>query len=161
MPSQQLCIDEENQTSGFQLVDSSSTSSSSITSSDDLRHRPLSIATHYRKDDSVHRISTMKPTMVTSCHSCHEVEVNAKEIQISGSNATIEEDNNNHMLPFQSSSSCPICLENYSVCDVLCWSRHEACSHCFHEDCLVAWLLKHDLCPICRSDYLNEHRKGY
>lgn len=52
-------------------------------------------------------------------------------------------------------NSCPICFEEYSVGDEICISRNESCPHQFHFECLQSWLLKHDDCPLCRANYLN------
>ena len=55
----------------------------------------------------------------------------------------------------QSSLSCPICFNEYQVGDDIAWSCNETCHHAFHYDCIVQWLMKHDECPMCRSDYLR------
>eukprot|EP00536_Pseudo-nitzschia_multiseries_P010185 jgi/Psemu1/25290/gm1.25290_g len=55
---------------------------------------------------------------------------------------------------------CPICLDNFEVGDVVMWSRHGqgACSHAFHEDCLLQWLLeqRENECPTCRACFIGD-----
>ena len=55
-----------------------------------------------------------------------------------------------------SPTSCSICLQNYSVGDDICWSRNDECKHAFHIECISHWLMKHNDCPICRSNYLTK-----
>lgn len=49
---------------------------------------------------------------------------------------------------------CPICLCGYKKGDVLVVSQH--CTHCFHKDCILEWLEKHDNCPICRINMVTD-----
>ena len=53
---------------------------------------------------------------------------------------------------------CPICLDNFEVGDVVMWSRHGSCSHVFHEDCLLQWLLeqRENECPTCRACFIAD-----
>lgn len=51
---------------------------------------------------------------------------------------------------------CPICWEGYKVGEKVCWSKNENCTHAFHFDCIVTWLVDHDHCPMCRSPYLTK-----
>lgn len=51
--------------------------------------------------------------------------------------------------------TCPICLNEFSEGDIICWSHNPSCNHTFHMDCIEHWLLKHDRCPCCRNDYLT------
>lgn len=46
------------------------------------------------------------------------------------------------------SINCIICLEDYAHGENLIKSIH--CPHIFHEDCIMEWLEKHDVCPVCR-----------
>jgi len=55
--------------------------------------------------------------------------------------------------------TCPICLDDYKVRDDIAWSKNDECSHTFHFDCILEWLLKHDECPLCREDFLNAVQK--
>jgi Ring finger domain len=48
---------------------------------------------------------------------------------------------------------CPICLSGYKKGDMLVVSKH--CTHCFHKDCILEWLDKHDECPICRVNMVT------
>ncbi|XP_028756081.1 E3 ubiquitin-protein ligase synoviolin B-like [Neltuma alba] len=41
--------------------------------------------------------------------------------------------------------ACPICLEDFRIDAV-----QMPCSHFFHGNCIVNWLLKKNNCPICR-----------
>ena len=52
-------------------------------------------------------------------------------------------------------TSCDICLMDYQVGEEVCWSPNEACIHAFHKDCMLDWLLRNPLCPVCRRDYLD------
>ena len=71
---------------------------------------------------------------------------------------------------------CAICLSEYEKCDRVCWSSNTECSHVFHEDCILQWLissgkkrsinqsftrhptdeklLENELCPCCRQDFI-------
>lgn len=51
--------------------------------------------------------------------------------------------------------TCPICLDDYEGGDDICWSFNKKCHHAFHLDCMLAWLMNNDDCPLCREDYLN------
>ena len=64
---------------------------------------------------------------------------------------------------------CSICLEEYKIGDTIARSNtgnnrdkteednnnSNSCSHCFHKDCIVAWLQNHDECPLCRVDMIT------
>ncbi len=49
--------------------------------------------------------------------------------------------------------TCSICLSDYEVGDFVCWSRNKDCTHAFHKDCIVDWLLRNQNCPCCRLPY--------
>ncbi|KAF9969415.1 hypothetical protein BGZ73_008231 [Actinomortierella ambigua] len=49
-----------------------------------------------------------------------------------------------HELP----TECAVCLFDYEEGETL---RHLRCDHYFHRDCVDRWLIKHPLCPTCRS----------
>lgn len=55
---------------------------------------------------------------------------------------------------------CPICLDNFEVGDIVMWSRHNnsSCSHAFHENCLLQWLLeqRENECPTCRACFISD-----
>ena len=51
--------------------------------------------------------------------------------------------------------TCTICLlelnENQSL-------RKLVCNHIFHEDCLFAWVGRHEAnCPVCRRNLMNDY----
>merc|ERR1711907_933497 len=55
---------------------------------------------------------------------------------------------------------CPICLDNFEVGDAVMWlnrSDGESCSHVFHEECLMQWLLeqRENECPTCRACFIE------
>jgi len=72
---------------------------------------------------------------------------------------------------------CAICLSEYEKCDRVCWSSNAECSHVFHEDCILQWLislgkkksmhqlftqhptdeklLRNQFCPCCRQDFIS------
>lgn len=51
------------------------------------------------------------------------------------------------------SSSCSICLGDYTESDMLRLLPH--CDHLFHLDCVDPWLRMHSTCPICRESSLQ------
>jgi len=53
-----------------------------------------------------------------------------------------------------SSPTCSICLSDYSTGDVICWSHNPNCPHIFHHCCIEDWLVRHNECPCCRSNYM-------
>ena len=59
-----------------------------------------------------------------------------------------------------SHSSCDICLMEYEVGEEICWSPNEECTHGFHKECMLNWLLRNPHCPVCRQDYLRGDGKG-
>ena len=56
--------------------------------------------------------------------------------------------------------SCSICMNDYSEGEILCWSQNSRCRHCFHRDCAIEWLMSHEECPLCRSNYLSLDEDG-
>jgi hypothetical protein len=50
--------------------------------------------------------------------------------------------------------TCSICLKN-TMCDSHAakhrYCKQLDCGHLFHVDCVNRWLLKHIVCPLCRS----------
>lgn len=54
---------------------------------------------------------------------------------------------------------CSICLEIFETGEEVSWSRNRECNHCYHQECISQWLIKHDECPVCRNDYLFDDWK--
>mmetsp|Transcript_25553 Transcript_25553/g.38730 ORF Transcript_25553/g.38730 Transcript_25553/m.38730 type:complete len:391 (+) Transcript_25553:135-1307(+) len=53
-------------------------------------------------------------------------------------------------------ASCPICIEEFQVGETL---RQMPCHHQFHTECIVPWLDRHSVCPMCKvelSDFTEE-----
>mmetsp|Transcript_10883 Transcript_10883/g.25216 ORF Transcript_10883/g.25216 Transcript_10883/m.25216 type:complete len:165 (+) Transcript_10883:137-631(+) len=50
-------------------------------------------------------------------------------------------------------STCPICLSEYQVGDVV--SHGKSCLHTFHNDCLCRWLQRDMTCPCCRTEVME------
>ena len=48
---------------------------------------------------------------------------------------------------------CAICIEEYSVGQVIAWSRNPNCHHVFHKDCIMECMKRSLFCPICRENY--------
>jgi hypothetical protein len=53
-----------------------------------------------------------------------------------------------------SRNECPICLNTFRNDTLICESNNPACSHVYDACCMEKWLMKHDVCPICRDRYL-------
>mmetsp|Transcript_37547 Transcript_37547/g.76596 ORF Transcript_37547/g.76596 Transcript_37547/m.76596 type:complete len:225 (-) Transcript_37547:185-859(-) len=50
---------------------------------------------------------------------------------------------------------CNICLGDYEQGQEVCRSRNGLCNHMFHKSCIFEWLLKHDECPCCRTNFID------
>lgn len=54
--------------------------------------------------------------------------------------------------------TCAICLERYEAGDSVVWSGNPLCSHGFHQECILDYLVHHDSeaapCPCCRQIFL-------
>jgi hypothetical protein len=55
---------------------------------------------------------------------------------------------------------CAICLTSYSSGETIVWASNQKCVHCFHETCIVVWLLRRrnrpkQQCPCCRQAFLD------
>lgn len=57
------------------------------------------------------------------------------------------------------SEECAICREPYQIDETIVWSPNTACMHCFHDDCIQPWLLRHSTksqgCPCCRQPFVR------
>lgn len=49
---------------------------------------------------------------------------------------------------------CPICLASLQNGEEVAQSMNPDCSHLFHADCIITWLVQHPDCPQCRRDFL-------
>lgn len=55
---------------------------------------------------------------------------------------------------------CAICLAPYSSGETIVWASNPKCVHCFHESCIISWLLRKrnhstQQCPCCRQAFLE------
>jgi hypothetical protein len=57
---------------------------------------------------------------------------------------------------------CAICLDTYKPNETVVWSSNIDCSHAFHQDCILDYLVKlvkvKDTavpCPCCRQDFMG------
>lgn len=51
--------------------------------------------------------------------------------------------------------SCSICLGEFTLGEEICSSINEKCTHIFHKECIISWLMSHDECPMCRQKYIE------
>lgn len=74
----------------------------------------------------------------------------------SGSSNTRKRDGDSVQIGTLHTSVCGICLDNYKVGETIAYSHHMNCIHCYHEDCILEWLLqtRQKTCPECRRDFL-------
>jgi hypothetical protein len=77
---------------------------------------------------------------------------------------------------------CAVCLMEYEVAERVCWSSNKECTHVFHEDCIVQWLVSsgrtkskrqwfpenpsekrlmcYELeCPCCRQEFISKEAR--
>lgn len=60
---------------------------------------------------------------------------------------------------FTSSSTCPICIDDYTTGQDLL--RELPCGHAFHADCIDPYLLERsDLCPLCKRSVIKAVNKA-
>lgn len=52
------------------------------------------------------------------------------------------------------SGPCPVCLENFTVGSHV---TRMPCSHMFHRTCILSWLNKSHVCPLCRFQLPSEY----
>lgn len=69
--------------------------------------------------------------------------------------SSIREGLSSRITPDESERQCPICICEFEIGDELCYSRNTKCPHMFHHSCMSEWLIKHNVCPLCRVDYLD------
>ncbi|KAI2498377.1 hypothetical protein MHU86_16130 [Fragilaria crotonensis] len=51
--------------------------------------------------------------------------------------------------------TCAVCLEMYACGEEVIWSSNPNCPHVYHEDCILAWLVRRrKQCPCCRQQFL-------
>ena len=51
---------------------------------------------------------------------------------------------------------CPICLQKYKGTDII---KEFPCKHIFHKNCILKWLRKSNVCPLCKYDITNDVNK--
>ena len=52
-------------------------------------------------------------------------------------------------------TACDICLLDFEIGEEVAWSTNAACTHSFHKDCIMDWLVRKPSCPSCRQNYLE------
>lgn len=60
-------------------------------------------------------------------------------------------------LPVDPTMECSICLDGCKAGDRIGKAKTHQCSHKFHADCILTWLLQpgNDRCPVCRFDFVK------
>jgi hypothetical protein len=61
---------------------------------------------------------------------------------------------------FSLPSCCSICLDDFVEGDLICWSKIPSCTHIFHQQCLLPWLVIHDSCPSCRCNIFSNSKSS-
>ena len=61
-----------------------------------------------------------------------------------------------HIIKYDSrkETSCSICLTDFERVDII--KVFHKCGHIFHKKCLLEWLKKSNLCPLCKYDLTND-----
>lgn len=62
----------------------------------------------------------------------------------------------------QEDDVCPVCLDGYEIGDTVMFSRNPSCTHVFHKECLLPWLLerRENECPSCRAILVRDDEGG-
>jgi len=75
--------------------------------------------------------------------------------------STSNDDNSNNDSNSKSNSKsiddekcCSICLGDYQIGEEIGWASNPECTHGFHKECIVNWLMRNRNCPVCRRDFL-------
>lgn len=55
---------------------------------------------------------------------------------------------------------CDVCLLEFETGDEVAWSNNLKCSHTFHKDCILDWLVRKPTCPSCRQEYAKSDTDG-
>eukprot|EP00924_Labyrinthula_sp_SR-Ha-C_P010394 snap_masked-scaffold_23-processed-gene-5.46-mRNA-1 protein AED:0.32 eAED:0.32 QI:0/-1/0/1/-1/1/1/0/305 len=56
----------------------------------------------------------------------------------------------------EGNEQCVVCCEEQKVGDL---GIKLPCFHCFHKDCIIPWLKRHNTCPVCRVPLTEESYK--
>lgn len=57
---------------------------------------------------------------------------------------------------FHNQNTCTICLVDFIEGDKI---KLLPCQHIYHSNCIIEWLYKNSLCPLCKRNVVN--KKGY
>ena len=49
---------------------------------------------------------------------------------------------------------CPICLNSFKRIDII--KVFNKCEHIYHKNCLLDWLKRSNICPICKHDLKDD-----
>ena len=49
--------------------------------------------------------------------------------------------------------SCAICLQKFKGTDII---KEFCCKHIFHKKCLLKWLQKSNICPLCKYNLMDK-----
>lgn len=82
-----------------------------------------------------------------------EESILSKAISEDGSHTTDPSTSTEDSLPH---SECCICMEKYLEGDHICTPTTNACNHVFHKSCVVEWLQRHNHCPLCRVNLVQD-----
>ena len=74
----------------------------------------------------------------------NNIKLNSKEI-----NQLEEISINDEFIKNTKESICPICQDNYSISDKICYLP---CFHFFHSSCIKKWLEINNRCPLCNNN---------
>lgn len=82
---------------------------------------------------------------------CTQIENNSAD---AANNATFVEEDELESIP----NNCAICLSEYVSGDTIVTSCDPMCTHAFHQECIIEWLVKMQVgapCPCCRRTFVE------